>query len=405
MSRWLSVGAAAALVGGRLGSALRMEELARRSGALHGEVPAETGRVLLSPTGWEDASALTGVELREAEDDERQRVLPPTGERKRAHTEWWTLDPPKDRKTGMDLPQCCMHDECWRPAETAFRVPSYVGPAPANFTWDPNQLKQALTGKRVVLIGDSLMKQWFDALACYLTGAIIPNNCCNADSQDWDILETKIKKLGDYGLPTDYKRGKGAFRFSRMLLPDVKAEIRIYGSHNFGPHQSDGLLAMHARYKEEKADLVIINQGVHFNNKSNANNDLQSDLEGHLANCKKHRLNCVLRESTPQHFWYANMTLQSGLYSSTDHTRECLGSTYNESEEFYYDNVAEWRIEAQHAALANVGLPDNVMPVWEAMMPLTYAHPKGDCTHFKYNTEYWEPWHAAFFGLVEKLWY
>uniref|UniRef100_A0A7S1W460 SGNH domain-containing protein n=1 Tax=Alexandrium catenella TaxID=2925 RepID=A0A7S1W460_ALECA len=374
--RWLLPSAIACLACCRFGSALRS-----RTAGPEGQI--------------ELASGVTMEAL--------ESGPPQTGVTRRAHTEWWTLDPPKDRKTGMDLPQCCMHDECWRPAETAFRVPSYVGPAPANFTWDPNQLKQALTGKRVVLIGDSLTRQWSMTLACYLTGAVPENYWSKVGMQEVDDLLGNITQLRSPPYLLPYVEDKGTFEMARLRLEDVNAEIITYMRHNFWPHIAEGMLAMHARTKDQRADLLIINQGVHFNSPSNGGlMSLGEDLVGYMDICKSEGLHCILRESSAQHFWYVDSEVQSGLYHPGKE-RQCISGIYKEGQEFYYDSSAEWRRDELLHALERVGQPDSVMPLFEATMPLTFAHHRDDCTHYLQDMEYWEPWHAGLFGLLENL--
>jgi len=319
----------------------------------------------------------------------------PTGETKRARTEWWTAHPPQGRRRGSELPQC--GDRYTR--SYGFVVPSYVGPAPANFTWDPEQLKEALRGRRVVLIGDSLTRQWSSALACYLTGAVPVNYWSKVGMEEVDDLLREIRELRDdppYALP--YEEARGTFEVARLHLPDVNAEIVTYMRHNFSPRIVEGMLALHARTKSRRADLLVINQGVHYND-PNGPVSLADDLAGYMELCRAEGLRCVLRESSAQHFWNAFRKVQSGLYDGNV-PRACLGGAYNESQELLYDTAAEWRRDDLRAALQSAGRPESVMPIFEATMPLTFAHNGNDCTHYAGNAEYWEPWHAALFGLL-----
>ncbi len=317
------------------------------------------------------------------------------GEGKHARTEWWSTGL---REDNMSLPNCCHwpSEKMYKGCVNQTGIPHYVGPGANGLS--PSQLVKALSRSRVVLMGDSLTRQWFESLACY-SGAQwdgwLPKNSSSVLEQASKLRAFNGGIIGDLVTPSGYAG------FSRLRVPEVDGEVIAYIVNRATLEEQLKIISFHLQH-EQYADLFVINHGVHFNFEEQAprRDALISLLKSVMAHCKKEGGRCILRETQAQHFSSGNHP-PSGLYQG-EHT--CMGSeVFDEAGNFFYNPIAEWRNEALHSVLNQTGEVSHVMKLFDATMPLVSAHAQGsdgDCTHYFFDMEYWEPWHAGLLSLL-----
>jgi len=295
----------------------------------------------------------------------------------------WTLSPPADLPA---LPQCLdwgkwKANQWFFPSRRTAGLPRYIGPGHG---WSPTTLKTYLRGRRVVLLGDSVTRQWYDALVCYL-GAEFPG---------WDAgVAAARRRTGELTRLAGKDIRFSHQEFNSVVLPEIGAQIAAYVFHAPGlTPQKRAIISYHARV--EHADLIIINEGLHYNDKTGA---LGKSLENIIRHCQQEHANCVLRETTPQHF-----SGQSGLYKDRGKQKHCWPPTFQEAATAKFLPKANWRNGVlRKVASRYPHIP--VMAVFDDMLPLGFAHPGTDCTHFLGDMEVWEPSHFKLVALLKRL--
>jgi len=249
-------------------------------------------------------------------------------------------------------------------------------------------LKTELTGRKIVLMGDSLTRQWYNTLACYLNAsgtsfAGWTNGRPAAEQRDKGLKDLYGAALRDGGDPAKWD-------YNSFTLPDVGAEIAVYvvkETNAIALKLRHAIISYHTQV--EKADAIIINEGVHYHDTAT----LERNLENVLHFCQQEHARCAFRETLPQHF-----DNPSGLYEKG--ASGCGPKSFQKAMDKNFDAKASWRNDLLHAALARYPqIP--VISIFDEMLPLSFAHPTDkDCTHFVPDMEVWEPLH---FKLIDFL--
>jgi len=288
----------------------------------------------------------------------------------------------------------------------------------------PTDLKVALAaiGGDLILIGDSLMRQWFEQLSCYLgaweswSGFVKPPIDQNRIGLEADITEAFMRFRPDWRkrghLGVDIGRAKisqfGSFEFStypgiatnqrviyqgvkHMDISDIADLLNFYiGSypHVFGRTSPVIVINVGIKYH-------LINEGHH---KSVGEIAYRDDLRILAKICRDSNARCIFRETTPQHF---DTPAGDGLY--TEKKYRCM-SDIPES----FSTLSDWRnyvlrdVMKENASGRNNFL--TVMPIFKSMVGLNKAHHNSDCTKFLSNPEFWEPWHLSLTNaLMDKI--
>ena len=254
-------------------------------------------------------------------------------------------------------------------------------------------LCSTLAGRRLILIGDSLMQQLYDTIRCHICGthraALVPEAACNPSSCRTRTITrrwSRDQKLSqhDFGLC-----GSVDFQPAGTLKP---------------PSLSDALTRLDAAGELPNASIVLLNDGVWFS--PNPWSDLPSRGVGHAVRDARFRAEatlatirrlglrtdrriCVLwRETSPQHFAGSDHLRGSfpGRGEPTfDSKRGC--SAHRPSK----NGLASSLWEPLNAWLESRGLP--VVRLWQDSaahhdlhlgMRTAYVQHKGtsDCTHW-----------------------
>merc|ERR1740121_413089 len=250
--------------------------------------------------------------------------------------------------------------------------------------WSPQTLKNELRGRRIVLMGDSTMRQWYNSLACYLNANFTgwSKGGEAAESRNNQLKSVNGAQLQDGDDPT-------IWHFNLFTLPDIAAEIAIYVTKNPANTNLRRAIITYHTWKE-KADAIIINEGSHYKEPDS----LKKQLMMVAQHCRQENANCIFRETLPQHF-----NSRSGLYESAT-KRGCSPASYEEALTRKYDPRATWRNDVLYEVIAEHGNL-STMSTFDDMLFLGFAHPGDrDCTHFVPDMELWEPMH---FGLIRLL--
>jgi hypothetical protein len=316
----------------------------------------------------------------------------------------------------------------------------YWGPGfehtPADLATVINRLDQD-----VVLIGDSVSRQWFEALACYLGAedwdgfALSPFNRTRSrfeedfldrlrrsnlpSGRSWQhqhlgILNGSASSFGSFEVlaPASWTTQTDVSRARLMPRP----RIYYHGSNSLSVAEEIDLMSFHAKKigNSTRKPTFIINKGLHYNNidgwpkqlldwkKALGMDRLQYDLRTIAAHCVSMKLRCVFRETSPQHF-----RTSDGMYaercplkcmSESDPAMNKLSRTRNEI-------LQRVITEANGNITGPLSAPSlKLMPLFDRIAYLSFGHLQGgDCTHFAFNPELWEPWHVSLTQILLEI--
>ena len=314
-----------------------------------------------------------------------------------SHGEWWSA---ADEEGKEPLPNCCewgknMTHMDWHGEANCImkgRLPRYSGPGSGG---NRSALLAALSGRNVVIMGDSISRQWFSSLACY-TGAKWAGWHGSRDAAR--EISTKLHLSASSNIENT---------FSQMAIPGSDGGvISIYVTKQMSADDRLAIIEYHAH--RERADLIVINDGLHCQaqgvackRKAKINEDLRELLHMQFKACKLHGAYCAFRETTPQHFVSrGDSGFPSGLYGQRIRgIKGCIKPSSLAEVGCRFDARANWRNAVLHEVASQYpGMP--IIPVFGALLPLVFAHAGGECTHFSENMEFWEPQHQ---GLLRTL--
>jgi len=238
-----------------------------------------------------------------------------------------------------------------------------------------------------------LQIQWFESLACH-TGA---------DWQGWQGVDMNASAYKTYDKLKQLYGKK--FRVNPMIglpgtlgiavyhLPQVQSTIWLYCN---SPRFADKLDIIDYHTVHEPADMIIINDALHHNDPV----PYAQELIKYMRRCSDVGARCVFRETTPQHF---STAVGSGLFSDRNEKKhECMPPTvFDPSSTVTFTEAGNWRNQILHSI--SEGFPSvKIWPLFHFLMPLSFAHVGvgPDCTHYGFNSEFWEPWHLSFIDVL-----
>eukprot|EP00586_Coscinodiscus_wailesii_P006343 CAMPEP_0172487580 /NCGR_PEP_ID=MMETSP1066-20121228/16718_1 /TAXON_ID=671091 /ORGANISM="Coscinodiscus wailesii, Strain CCMP2513" /LENGTH=412 /DNA_ID=CAMNT_0013254277 /DNA_START=59 /DNA_END=1297 /DNA_ORIENTATION=+ len=327
----------------------------------------------------------------------------------------------------VKLPNCCDKDiaESAQFHKKPFRCLSekdtlrYYGPG---MGLTPDDLRIALRASRgdLVLMGDSMTRQWFEQLSCYLGGYDKWQGYAAAPIEDnREILEERISKslmkssplwkkrgtLAQY-LMADSVSGFGAFDIPRSIRGEPSQKVLYHNTNSISlPEFRDLVTYYNEVYRHtfhREKPIIVINIGMHYNRDTPNLNE--GKLRNHVHNLAKHcrdiGARCIFRETSPQHF---DTPAGDGLYMKNAPHQKCM-SQPPES----FSTLNQWRNAVRNDVVKEVGSGKHgfvkLMPLFDQLAGLNMAHtPKllgNDCTHFAGDPGFWEPWHLS---LIEVL--
>lgn len=352
----------------------------------------------------------------------------------RTPAEHWRLPSEYPKWEPVALPNCCasklVHTRSRRfsyrfstsCSDDNEEKPRYFGPG-VGLT--PDDLKNALleTSGDIILFGDSLMRQWFEQLSCYL-GAMeswtgfakspIDHNRGIFENQMTELLLKTLpnwQKRGNFGEKGGYS-AFGSFELNsadKFSISPVFKRIMLQYTNPLEISEMKDLLyfyhTMYPRGFHRDPPLFVINLGLHYNIPPMPNGYDDNDLKDHLTDviktCRHLGARCILRETSPQHF---NMTSGNGLFANV-HNRSCMTEP-----PATFGQLSNWRNQILYQVLDEVGQGIfhegfvTVMPIFRRMAGLNTNHKNPeDCTHWKFDPEPWEPWHISLTRMLQSL--
>ena len=311
-------------------------------------------------------------------------------------TDWWALESeyPSFFKELEPVPCCCgLMPASLRACNTACSARNssstlrYVGPGQGPGR-GASALARALQGRRVVLIGVSVTRQWYESLMCWLG---------QTDWGFWPTLDsippdaaaylTKLYESGGQHYkrwqPIDHLRlmGYSCQRIGDGVLTVYSQPVIHYPSH----------IEAVIRHHSTNADLIYLDpKMVHF---QSATPQVVQFVDRVFAACKQWNAPCIVKDVSPQHFSIENYLWDESLRGTS---AKCQGFVKHEMHE------SSWR----HRFLVNAsqyhGLP--MLSLYEKLAPRGDMHSgDGDCTHFSFDQEIWEPLNLELLSQLERL--
>lgn len=307
--------------------------------------------------------------------------------------EYWSNDV-KVINSLYQLPECCHGGKHWVPYKgcSIELIPErYIGPCSSltnNITLNDYYELLKNTSRNIIIVGDSLSRQWFESLVCYLK--LNWNGFNNNEN-------TKEKLLSSLKTIPFLSDGK-TFGYAKIEIG--KSCIFYYNIAHMSLDSIKNIILYHNNVSNvEYGYRIIINyKAIHFRDKDKDLETFRYGLRQLVSYCIQNNANCVLLEASAQHFVnpkYQNI-FHHGLFNKS-YDRKCYNKTYLE----YYDSLARWRNEAIWSERQSL----NVIPYFDALISRPSSHhfqreQTEDCTHIVFNMKYWEPLHL---GLLMNL--
>lgn len=322
--------------------------------------------------------------------------------------------PPGERDTSIDW---LFPDFCDTLEDDAIR---YYGPGMGRTPEDLRNVISA-TGSDIVFVGDSLSKQWFKTLYCYLGGS--------------GIIDDMYDKLLEADIKESFYRFKPSWRGQKRMNMKGTNIFDVYRSPMNKEGKTSTQSIHHIGLSIEWADfntfldyyneryphdfsrprpIFIINKGMHFNlmgQKSRNANALKKKLDKLVHYCRNTGSKCIFRETTPQHF---ASDAGDGLWPGFDKAKKHCLPTPPAS----FQTLSRWRNNILYEAIeestelkgnVNDGGFLEVMPIFDKLVGLDENSHKmktdtsDDCTHFRWEQNIWEPWHISLTEVLLKI--
>jgi hypothetical protein len=287
------------------------------------------------------------------------------------------------------------------------------------------KLRSIFHRRRVVLVGDSLMRQWFETLSCRLgmpstwfelnglrgntdpskrlerivntSGIVIaplkspPAGLAN--SSGYSIASTEISSLDN---TTDFCGFETKIEYVRYDVTRPGHKISNLWNALMMPHGPDDAIY-------EKETLLILNLGIHYTKKSRESytKDLNKVLEacGVMNRIEPAKVRCLFRDITPQHHLIKSPAEKFPV--DWQFNRKDLGQGCSPFDEFQnkviFPNHTDWYRMAESHGVPVIKIMDN--PIW---IDAWNYHEDNDCTHYCQDSMLWDVLHWTFVNLLEK---
>lgn len=300
--------------------------------------------------------------------------------------DYWSNDSILIEKLYKLPPECCQGNGNWIPYRSCSDeiVPErYIGPCSAadNISYIDYYNVLNETRRNIIILGDSLSRQWFENLVCYLnitTWTGFTNNYKEELKSTIGVIPMLSTGQVGYSKVLVGKSSIIYYNIAHISVSDIK-NIILY--HNDNNNTSD------YGYR-----IVLDYKSIHFRDINTDYDTFKLGLNELVSYCITINAMCVLRETTAQHFvnHLSPDIFENGLYNSS-YNRLCYKYSYLES----YDSVARWRNELIWKLRQGL----MVIPCFDALIAKPNCHnfknEENDCAHLAFNHKYWEPLHLA----------
>jgi hypothetical protein len=288
------------------------------------------------------------------------------------------------------------------------------------------KLRSIFHRRRVVLVGDSIMLQWFETLSCRLgisanwfelqnglrgntdpskrlerivntSGIVIaalkhpPAGLAN--SSGYSIASTEISSLDN---TTDYCGFETKIEYIKYEVTTRRQNISNLWNALMMPNGPDD-----ANY--EKETLLIFNIGLHYakSTRESYSDDLNKVLEacGDMNRLEPGKVRCLFRDTTPQHHLIkppAKRFPTDWKFNPNDLGKGC--SPFDEFQNnVVFPNYTDWYRMAESHGVPVIKIMDN--PIW---IDAWNYHNDNDCSHYCQDSMFWDVLHWTFVNLLEK---
>lgn len=303
--------------------------------------------------------------------------------------DWWKLS-----NDSHQLPKCCNNGWKWKPYKqckgssvTKYRFDGSRNGGNHNSTQSAALgLAQALQGKSIVLIGDSLTRQLFESLLCFLgrsewTGWQSEKHAEPALISD---LRSRIGKVP--------RLNSGQIGYAHSSLDD-KTNMSYYSLNQMSHENIVRILRFHQKAHRVYIDLHSLLVGY-------PGGELKGRIRQVVNACIELKMTgvCVLREATPQHFMTvtASVPSPSGAFTSgpSVFTHGLHNASYQQGQFrcanrliLQYESKARFRNDVIWLSRG----PLKVLPTFDVLMGRGDGHHGIDCTHYAADAALWEP--------------
>jgi hypothetical protein len=286
------------------------------------------------------------------------------------------------------------------------------------------KLRSIFHRRRVVLVGDSVMRQWFETLSCRLgmpanwfelrngmSGNTDPTNRLEkimetsgifiaplnrppaglANSSGYSFASTEISPLDN---TTDYCGFETKIEYVKYDVTRPVHNITNLWNAIMMPHGLDD-----ANYEREP--LLIFNLGLHYtkSTRESYTKDLNRVLEacGDLNRIEPGKVRCLFRDTIPQHHVIkppAERFPVDWQFNTNDLGKGC-GPFDEFQNKVVFPNFTDWYRMAESHGVPVIKIMDN--PIW-----IDAWNYHNDCTHYCQDSLLWDVLHWTFVNLLEK---
>jgi hypothetical protein len=280
------------------------------------------------------------------------------------------------------------------------------------------KLRSIFHQRRVVLVGDSLMQQWYETLSCRLGMSAKWFELGNTEPSERleDILNTSgifispltrlpegMSRCAGYSIAstevndtdntTDYCGFETKFEYVKYARMSPKHKILNFWNTLMMPEYRDG-----STYGRET--LLIFNIGLHYTKypRDLYTSDLSKALKacGDMNKVRKGRVRCLFRDFFPQHHLIkppATRFPKDWMFNEKDLEKGC--GPFDEFQNLVvFPNYTDWYRLAESHGVPVIKILDN--PIWIDAWNYHF-----DCTHYCQDSILWDVLHWTFVNLLE----
>ena len=228
------------------------------------------------------------------------------------------------------------------------------------------RLRERLRGSRFALVGDSLTRQWFEILTCFL-GLSVPTWFAIPPARVPMVAQIHHHPHGYSGKTAGYSIAGGSstveyFHFQTGNLSDVLHFCQA-------------------------SDFVVVNFGVHYHRPGwTDQSSIRSDILSAAQECKRSGTRCIFRETFPQHF-----PTQLGLYDANLSSKRVNCAPLHDPTHAF--DVHNGPLHASNSSI-------NILRTWAPMVSAWDKHSPGDCTHYCSSDSIWVKVHETLLAVL-----
>jgi hypothetical protein len=232
-----------------------------------------------------------------------------------------------------------------------------------------NRMRERLRGTRFALVGDSLTRQWFEILTCFL-GLSVPTWFVRPPV---GIPARQPLHVRPHGFQT------GAVAGYAIAGGSTTVE---YFHFDTGWQNLRDILSY-----SRPLDFAAINFGIHYHPERDSAADIGSDILATAQECQRIGTRCVFRETFPQHF-----PTRLGLYDRKLNKSVRCQPLNDPAAAFHVYN------DPLHHLVSNTSFP--ILKTYAPMAPAWDKHARGDCSHYCSDDSLWKNVHETLLSIL-----